>query len=69
MLGNLKKGDEVVTIGRLHGIVDSIDQETKTVTLDCDGVYLVFDLSAIGQVKPSKEANEEKVDSDKKVEE
>lgn len=70
MLGNLKKGDEVVTIGRLHGIVDSIDQETKTVTLDCDGVYLVFDLSAIGQVKPAKDTNEDKeVNSDKQTEE
>ena len=42
MMNNLKKGDEVVTIGRLHGVIDSINTEDKTVTLDCDGVYLVL---------------------------
>ncbi|MCQ4115917.1 preprotein translocase subunit YajC [Ligilactobacillus sp. MP3] len=50
MMNNLKKGDEVVTIGRLHGVIDSINTEDKTVTLDCDGVYLVFDINAIGRV-------------------
>ena len=49
-MNNLKKGDEVVTIGRLHGVIDSINTEDKTVTLDCDGVYLVFYINAIGRV-------------------
>lgn len=49
-MGALKKGDHVVTIGRLHGVIDEINQADKTVTLDCDGIYLVFDLRAISSV-------------------
>lgn len=49
-LKQLQKGDHVVTIGRLHGIVDDINEEEKTVTLDCDGIYLVFDLTAVAKV-------------------
>lgn len=49
-LKQLQKGDHVTTIGRLHGIVDDINEEEKTVTLDCDGIYLVFDLNAIAKV-------------------
>ncbi|MFD1126353.1 preprotein translocase subunit YajC [Lentilactobacillus raoultii] len=50
-LSKVKPGDQVVTIGRLHGVIDEINEADKTVTLDCDGIYLVFDLSAIAQVK------------------
>ena len=50
MMSALKKGDHVVTIGGLHGVIDSIDQADKSITLDCDGVYLVFNRSAIGRV-------------------
>lgn len=49
-LRQLQKGDHVTTIGRLHGIVDDINEEEKTVTLDCDGIFLVFDLNAIAKV-------------------
>ncbi|MFC6254801.1 preprotein translocase subunit YajC [Secundilactobacillus hailunensis] len=57
-LSQLKKGDHVVTIGRLHGVVDEINNEAKTVTLDCDGIYLVFDLNAIGSVTQRSAASE-----------
>ena len=50
MMSELKKGDHVITIGRLHGVIDEINQADKTATLDCDGIYLVFDLRAIAQV-------------------
>jgi len=50
MMSELKKGDHVVTIGRLHGVIDEINDTDKTVTLDCDGIYLVFDLRAISSV-------------------
>ncbi|KRM88882.1 hypothetical protein FD21_GL000601 [Liquorilactobacillus vini DSM 20605] len=53
MLGNLKKGDEVITLGRLHGVIDSLDMANHTVVLDCDGIYLTFETSAIMQVKNS----------------
>ncbi|WP_283573878.1 preprotein translocase subunit YajC [Limosilactobacillus ingluviei] len=51
MMSQLKPGDHVVTIGRLHGVVAEIDQQKRTVTLDCEGVYLVFDLGAIQRVE------------------
>lgn len=60
MMNQLNVGDNVVTIGRLHGVIDSINDEDKTVTLDCDGVYLVFDRMAIMRVdqKPVAETTE-----------
>lgn len=44
-LNQIKKGDEIVTIGGLFGIVDEIDD--KKVVLDVDGVYLTFERVAI----------------------
>ena len=41
-LSKLQKGDHVITIGRLHGVVDEINNEDKTVTLDADGIFLVL---------------------------
>lgn len=50
MVSQLKKGDEVITIGRLHGTVDEVNTSNRTVVLDCEGIYLTFDLSAIATV-------------------
>lgn len=47
---SLKPGVSVVTIGGLHGVVDSIDEAAKTVTLDVEGVFLTFDAQAIRSV-------------------
>ncbi len=44
-LSQIKKGDEIVTIGGLFGLVDEIDEQK--VTLDVDGIYLTFERSAI----------------------
>lgn len=44
-LNQIKKGDEIVTIGGLYGIVDEINDQK--VVLDIDGIYLTFDRSAI----------------------
>lgn len=46
----LAKGDEVVTIGGLYGIVDEIDEENKKMVLDIDGIYLTFELNALKRV-------------------
>lgn len=51
MVNRMAPGDEVVTIGRLHGVIDSIDTTNKTVSVDCDGIYLTFDINAIASVK------------------
>ncbi|KHD86859.1 preprotein translocase subunit YajC [Heyndrickxia ginsengihumi] len=65
MQSSLSKGDKVVTIGGLHAIVDSIDD--NKVVLKCgDGSRLTFDRSAIREVTESKAAS---VAETKKVEE
>lgn len=48
LLNNLKKGDEVVTIGGLHGKVFVVDETTVTLDLD-KGVKLTFDKSAVSR--------------------
>lgn len=53
MMAKLQPGANVVTIGRLHGVVESINEAEKTFTLDADGVYLVFDMDAIARVTPA----------------
>lgn len=50
MMNELHPGDEVVTIGRMHGKIDSINKADQTVTLDCEGIYLTFDMVAIARV-------------------
>lgn len=52
MQSSLKKGDKVVTIGGLHGTVDSID-ELKLVVKSPDGTKLTFDRQAIREVVES----------------
>ncbi|MBT2694176.1 preprotein translocase subunit YajC [Bacillus sp. ISL-55] len=52
MQSDLAKGDKVVTIGGLHGIVDAIDE--ATVVIKCgDGSRLTYDRAAIRDVKES----------------
>lgn len=50
MVSQLKKGDHVITIGRLHGVVDEVNNANKTVVLDCEGIFLTFDLAAVASV-------------------
>lgn len=52
MQSDLKKGDKVVTIGGLHGIVDSVD-EGKVVIKCGDGSRLTYDKSAVREVVES----------------
>ncbi|WP_318765838.1 preprotein translocase subunit YajC [Lactiplantibacillus carotarum] len=56
MLSKISRGDKVTTIGRLHGVVDEVNEADKTVTLDCDGIFLVFDLNAIAKIAPKEDA-------------
>lgn len=57
-LSQIKKGDEIVTIGGLFGIVDEIDDQK--VVLDIDGVYLTFERGAIRNRVTSAVTTEEK---------
>ena len=48
LLASIKKGDEVVTIGGMHGKVFLVDETTVTLDLD-KGVKLTFDKSAVSR--------------------
>ena len=52
LLDSMKPGDSVVTIGGLHGVVSEIDNDKRTVVLDCEGIFLEYDRAAIKTVKP-----------------
>lgn len=53
MMDQLKKGDKVILVDGLHGKVDSINDQDKTVVIDADGIYLTFSRLAIRQVLPA----------------
>ena len=46
----LAKGDEIVTIGCLYGVIDEVYEDNQKMVLDIDGVYLTFELSALKRV-------------------
>ncbi|WP_028667731.1 preprotein translocase subunit YajC [Runella zeae] len=48
-LEELKKGDEIVTIGGLHGTVVSVYESTVTVEVDGKGTKLKFEKSSISR--------------------
>lgn len=68
MIANLKKGDKVVTIGGIHGVVSSTDEKTIIIKVD-DNAKIKFSRSAISAVvvddnnskteKTNKKENEE----------
>ncbi|MGM0874396.1 MAG: preprotein translocase subunit YajC [Bacillota bacterium] len=49
MQNSLQKGEKIITIGGLHGILDSID-ENKIVVKVGDGTRLTFDRKSIREV-------------------
>lgn len=49
-LNSIHVGDKITTIGGLHGVISELNAEQKIATIDCDGIYLDFDLSAIKAV-------------------
>ncbi|WP_430611043.1 preprotein translocase subunit YajC [Enterococcus sp. DIV0876] len=57
LLDNMKAGDNVVTIGGLHGVISEINTEKNTVIIDCEGIFLEFDRSAIRTVTPATAAS------------
>lgn len=58
LLNSMKVGDKVITIGGLHGVVSEMDNVSKTVFIDCEGILLEFDQNAIRTVKPSTTATQ-----------
>ncbi|BAB04948.1 preprotein translocase subunit YajC [Halalkalibacterium halodurans] len=49
MHNNLQRGDKIVTIGGLHGTIDSLDESTVVILVN-DNRKLTFDRSAIREV-------------------
>jgi preprotein translocase subunit YajC len=54
MLEGIRKGDRVVTIGGMHGYVDSVKEDAVILKVD-DNTKLKFSKSAISQVLERKE--------------
>ena len=52
MQSDLRRGDRIVTIGGLHGLVDAVDDVTVYVTV-ADGTRLQFERQAIAKVVES----------------
>ena len=63
MISAVKKGDKVITIGGIHGVVSSTDEKTVVVKVD-DDTKIKFNRSAIGSVV--KDTSVEEVKEDKK---
>jgi len=49
MLANIKKGDSVITMGGIHGIITNVKDNTVIIKVD-DNVKLEFSRNAISQV-------------------
>lgn len=58
LLQSVQVGDEVVTIGGLHGAVEQLDVSTVTLSVH-DGLVLTFDRSAINRIVPRTEQSAE----------
>ncbi|WP_067837299.1 preprotein translocase subunit YajC [Amphibacillus sediminis] len=54
MQSDLKKGDKIVTIGGLHGTVDSLDEATIDIEVH-NGQKLTYDRSAVKNVVKEQE--------------
>ena len=70
MIDALKKGDKVVTIGGIHGLVSQTKEKTVIVKVD-EGVKIEFNRSAIAGVvndTPANPKSEKKADESKEAE-
>ena len=67
MLSAIKKGDRVVTIGGIHGSVQSVRETTVIVKVD-ENVKLEFNRGAISSVQAVMIVKEEKEDKEEKEE-
>lgn len=67
MLNSLAKGDKVVTIGGIHGVVSSVKEKTIIVKVD-DNCKMEFTRSAIAACETEKPVEEKPSKKDKKAE-
>ena len=67
MLSAIKKGDKIVTIGGLYGVIQSVKESTVIIKAD-ENVKLEFSRSAISTVLNPSASREEKVEEKEKSE-
>ena len=69
MLAALKKGDRIVTIGGIHGTIQSVKEQSVIVKVD-DGVKIEFSRSAISSVEAvaKEDKSESKEEEAKEIE-
>jgi preprotein translocase subunit YajC len=68
MLAALKKGDRIVTIGGIHGVIQSVKESTVIVRVD-ENTKLEFSRSAVSNVESQgREDKEDKKSDEKKLE-
>jgi preprotein translocase subunit YajC len=69
MLAALKKGDKIVTIGGIHGVIQSVKESTVIVRVD-DNTKLEFSRSAVSNIEsPGKEEKKIEAPAENKDEE
>lgn len=49
MHSSLQRGDKIITIGGLHGVIDSIDEDTIVILVN-DNRKLTYDRAAVREV-------------------
>jgi preprotein translocase subunit YajC len=70
MLSALKKGDRIVTIGGIHGVIQKIKENTSTVIVRVDeNTALEFSRSAVSSVESQAKEDTEDKKADKKSDE
>ena len=53
MQNSLKRGDQIITVGGLHGKIDAVDDTTIFIVV-ADGTRLQFERVAVGRVVEEK---------------
>ncbi len=53
MIAGVKKGDKIITIGGIHGVIAAVKDTTVVVKVD-DATRIEFSKSAIASVSPAK---------------
>jgi len=68
MIAAIKKGDKVITIGGIHGVVSSTNEKTITVKVD-DNCKLEFNRAAVSAVVSDEKKQKGKINKKNKVNE
>ena len=54
MLGSLKTGDKIITLGGMHGTITALDEKTVTLSV-AESVSIVFERSAVSAVHTTEQ--------------